>query len=125
MGTAYHFRGSHVLGGPGESWPLTLGKHIESTRGQLRPKVLRSLLLGLESMLESHLDPRSDDESVGGGKAVDMYVCVCLYIYICIHIYIYIYRDILLYTHVCFICIYSHVFEYAYDMYICIYIICL
>ena len=115
MGTAYHFRGSHVLGGPGESWPLTLGKHIESTRGQLRPKVLRSLLLGLESMLESHLDPRSDDESVGGVKRlICMYVYV--YIYICIHIYIY--RDILLYTHVCFICIYSHVFEYAYDMYI-------
>ena len=118
MGTAYHFRGSHVLGGPGESWPLTLGKHIESTRGQLRPKVLRSLLLGLESMLESHLDPRSDDESVGGGKAVDMYVCVCLYIYM----YTYIYIEIFCYIHMYVLFVYIHMYLNMHMICISVYI---
>ena len=85
-----------------------LGKHIHPQRKGWRDshssKVLRSLLLGLESMLESHLDEGTGWLGTWGDGGVDMYVYLWY-----IHIYIYTYIHMI--RQVC-------IFIYTYDLYI-------
>ena len=94
---ACHFLHHIVLFSMGTFGPGPLGKHTPSihprrgwkrvTRLATARKVLRSLLLGLESMLESHLTwwDRMTGELVRG-----MVELIC-HVYLYIHIYIYTY----------------------------------